>query len=72
MFAISKITAKGQTTIPFEIRKSLKLGEGDLIFYEIGSDKVVRFRKLENVDMAWARSIESTLSEWKGEEDDDL
>ena len=68
----SRITSKGQTTIPFEIRKSLHLREGDLLFYEIGADDVVRFKKLEKVDFEWAQAIESTLSEWQGDEDNDL
>lgn len=68
----SRITAKGQTTIPSEIRKSLELHEGDLLFYELESNNVVRLRKLEKVDMEWSRAIESTLTEWRGTEDDDL
>ena len=68
----SKLTAKGQTTIPSEIRKSLALHEGDLLFYEIESDNVVRVRKLEKVDIEWTRALESTLTEWKGTEDDGL
>ena len=68
----SRLTAKGQTTIPSEIRKSLELNAGDLLFYEVESDKVIRIRKLEKVDLEWSRAIESTLSEWKGSQDDDL
>lgn len=68
----SRLTAKGQTTIPCEIRKTLQLHEGDLIFYEIESENVIRLRKLEKVDVAWSRAIENTLTEWKGSEDDDL
>lgn len=68
----SRLTAKGQTTIPFEIRKSLALHEGDLLFYEIESENVIRVRKLEKVDMESPRAVESTLTEWKGTEDDDL
>lgn len=68
----SRLTAKGQTTIPSEIRKSLDLEEGDLLFYELESENIVRIRKLEKVDMEWSRAVESMLSEWKGIEDDDL
>mgnify|MGYP001617847019 CR=1 FL=1 len=68
----SRLTAKGQTTIPSEVRKSLELRDGDLLFYAIESENLVRIRKLEKVDMQWSRAIESTLSEWKGTEDDDL
>ena len=35
MSAISKITAKGQTTIPQEVRAALKSKPGDLIAWEI-------------------------------------
>jgi len=68
----SKVTAKGQTTIPFEIRKALHLKEGDLLFYEFDSEAVIRFKKLESIDFEWARALESTLTEWHGSADDDL
>ncbi len=68
----SRLTSKGQTTIPSEVRKSLELKDGDLLFYEIESENLVRIRKLEKIDLQWSRAIESTLSEWKGTEDDDL
>jgi antitoxin PrlF len=68
----SRLTAKGQTTIPVEVRKSLHLDEGDLLFYEVGPDNVVRFRKPEKIDVEWSKAIQSTLTEWQGTEDDDL
>ncbi len=68
----SKLTSKGQTTIPSEIRKALHLKEGDLLFYEVESEQVVRFRKLEKIDIEWTKAIESTLTEWQGSQDDDL
>ena len=68
----SKLTAKGQTTIPLEIRKALNLKKNDLLFYEFESGNVIRFRKLEKVDLQWTRAIESTLNEWQGTEDDGL
>ncbi|EDQ34376.1 Regulator of stationary/sporulation gene expression [Hoeflea phototrophica DFL-43] len=37
----SKITAKGQTTIPMEVREYLKVGVGDRIGYEFVDGKVV-------------------------------
>ncbi|KJS15828.1 MAG: type II toxin-antitoxin system PrlF family antitoxin [Hoeflea sp.] len=37
----SKITTKGQTTIPIEVREYLKLGAGDRIGYEFVDGKVV-------------------------------
>ncbi|TVQ78792.1 MAG: AbrB/MazE/SpoVT family DNA-binding domain-containing protein [Bradymonadales bacterium] len=72
MKSTSKLTAKGQTTIPSEIRESLGLYEGDILIYEIDRDKTLRVRKLEDIDLDWAHAVEATLSEWRGSEDDDL
>jgi bifunctional DNA-binding transcriptional regulator/antitoxin component of YhaV-PrlF toxin-antitoxin module len=44
MPAISKITAKGQTTIPQEIRTALKSKPGDLD--HVGGTRTVAARKL--------------------------
>jgi AbrB family looped-hinge helix DNA binding protein len=44
MNARSRITSKGQTTIPVEVRDLLGLKPGDTVTYEIG-DKVVRIAK---------------------------
>lgn len=41
----SKITAKGQTTIPIEVRAYLKIGAGDRIGYEFIDGKVVLVAK---------------------------
>ncbi len=69
--ATSKISPKGQTTVPKEIRDTLDINSGDLIQYEIEGD-VVRIRKLDSDENIWLKSIESTLEEWQGSEDDDL
>ena len=37
----SKITTKGQTTIPIEVREYLKIGAGDRIGYEFVDGKVI-------------------------------
>ncbi len=42
MFAIAKITAKGQTTIPLDVRTALKVTPGDLIAWEVGADEPCR------------------------------
>ena len=43
MPAISKITAKGQTTVPQEVRAALKSKPGDLIAWEIDPEGRVAF-----------------------------
>ncbi len=49
--AISTLTSKGQTTIPGEIRKHLKLKPGDRIEFFVEKDGRVRLIAL-NVDIA--------------------
>lgn len=50
----STLTAKGQTTVPREIREHLGLKPGDKIDYEIAPDGTVRLRvqKLSFADSA--------------------
>jgi antitoxin PrlF len=48
--AESRITSKGQTTIPIEIRRHLKLKPGDRIEFHVQADGKVVLRPL-NVDI---------------------
>jgi antitoxin PrlF len=68
----STLSAKGQTTIPGAVRKRLGLEPGDTLRYEVAVDGSVHLRKARKIDLAWARAIETTLTEWHGEADDDL
>jgi antitoxin PrlF len=68
MSALSKLTSKGQTTIPRKVRDKLALQPGDLIAFEIQGD-VVRLRKVEPVDVGYLRAVQTTLSEWESPED---
>jgi antitoxin PrlF len=66
----SKITSKGQVTLPKEVRKSLGVEAGDRLVYEL-EGKTVRLRKAEPFDAAWHGAIASTLAEWNSPEDDE-
>lgn len=68
MQVTSKLTAKGQTTIPREVREQLSLEPGDLISYQI-DDGAVRLRKLEPIDIGHLRAVQASLSEWESPED---
>jgi antitoxin PrlF len=68
MTALSKLTAKGQTTIPREVRDRLALKPGDLIAFEIKGD-VAQLRKVEPLDVGYLRAVQTTLSEWESPED---
>jgi len=69
--ATSKLTRKYQATIPEPVRRLLHLEAGDAIVFDIGHDKDVHIRKARPVDMAFARSLESTLNEWASEADEE-
>lgn len=67
----SKITSKGQVTVPKKIRDALELHEGDSIAYEV-HDNTAIIKRVPKVDVEWARSLEATLTEWKDGLDDEL
>ena len=67
---ISKLTSKYQATIPSEVREKLDLHSGDKIGFEIIQDKVYLV-KIRPFDLEYHQALESTLSEWDSEEDDE-
>lgn len=71
MTAIAKITAKGQTTVPLEIRNMLNIKPGDLIAWESVANGAVQVRRVQPMDVEYLRAIEGTLSEWSGAADED-
>ena len=63
-----KITSKGQTTLPKEVREALGVKPGDMLVYRISKGKVTLARA-EPMDRAYLKAVESTLSEWSSAED---
>ncbi len=68
--ATSKLTKKYQATIPEPVRRLLHLQAGDAIAFDIEDDDV-HIRKARPVDIAFAQSLEATLSEWASEADEE-
>ena len=64
----SKITSKGQTTLPKAIRDKLGVHPGDTLIYEVEGN-AVRVRKAQPFDLAWHRAILPTLAEWDSPND---
>jgi len=71
MTAIAKITTKGQTTIPQDIRAALHVGAGDMIAWEMAEDGTARVRRVQPLDIEYLRAVEGTLSEWASKSDED-
>ncbi len=69
--ALSKVSVKGQTTLPKEVREILHIKNGDLLQYEIDGN-VIKISKLDLESTLWHKSLTSTMDEWKGSDDDDL
>ena len=68
----SKVTTKGQVTIPKEVRKRLELGAGDMLVYEFQENGLVVVRKMEPFDAGWHRALSATVAdEWNSPEDDE-
>ena len=70
MLAVAKITSKGQTTIPQDVRLALKVSAGDLIAWEVGSDGTATVRRVQPLDLEYLRAVEGTLGEWAGAADE--
>ena len=71
MFAIAKITTKGQTTIPQAVRAAMLVTAGDLIAWEVGPDGTATVRRIQPLDLDYLRAVEGTLSEWAGSADEE-
>jgi AbrB family looped-hinge helix DNA binding protein len=71
MPAIAKITSKGQTTIPVEVRESLNFNPGDLLEWEVNADGSAKVRRIQPLDLEYMRAVEGTLTEWGCAEDEE-
>jgi antitoxin PrlF len=69
--AVSKLTSKYQTTVPAAVREVLCLEKGDMLAFEIADDGAVTVRKAVALDQAFADALQSQLSEWATDEDDE-
>ena len=70
MPSFTKVTAKGQTTIPQVVRAALQVVQGDRIAWEIGTDGTATLRRVRPMDLDYLRAVEGTLSEWTGAADE--
>ena len=67
----SRLSSKGQVTIPKEIRDSLGLEPGDFVTYELADGDAVILRRVEPYDAPYHLAVSETLEEWGSVEDDE-
>jgi len=65
----SRLSGKGQVTLPKRVREALGAKAGDVIVYEVDG-RHVRLRRVEPFDVAFHAALSETLDEWGSEEDD--
>lgn len=81
MFVTAKVNEQGQIIIPQIVRDALNVVPGDIIEWKISQNhQMVTVNRLENfsaeesgienLDIEYLRSLESTLSEWNSSEDE--
>jgi len=68
--AASRLTRKYQATIPADVRRALRLKQGDTVQFEIEGDHVT-MRRQRPADRAYLRGLEANLSEWNSPYDDE-
>ncbi len=65
----SRLTSKGQATIPVEIRKILRLKEGDRVLFALEKGKVT-LKRVDKLDQAFLKLAEAAFDEWNSPEDE--
>ncbi len=70
MRLISRITSKGQITIPKAVRSALGLTEGDLVSFALDHDQAT-LRRVAQPSEAALSSVGTDLTEWASPADED-
>jgi antitoxin PrlF len=66
----SKLSSKGQITVPKEVREKIGAKPGDVVLYEIKGN-VVTLRRAEPFDLQFHSALSKTLDEWATPEDEE-
>jgi antitoxin PrlF len=65
----SRLSSKGQVTIPALVRSAIGLKPGDLVAYDV-QDGVVTLRRVDPIDSSFHAALSGTLTEWGSPEDE--
>ncbi len=67
---VTKLTAKGQTTIPRQVREVLKVGPGDAVVFTVEGETVT-LRRAEKLDPGFLKLATESFTDWNTPEADD-
>ena len=65
----SRVSSKGQLTLPKKIRDIMGIKAGDQVLYDV-DDGVVKLKRVEAFDGAFHSALTKTLDEWTTPEDE--
>ena len=68
---VTKLTSKGQTTIPSPIRKILGIKAGDSVMFTV-EGKHVTLKRAEKLDAGFLRLAQDSFSDWNAPEADEV
>jgi len=66
---LSRLTSKGQATIPVEVRRALRLQTGDRVVFDLKNGKVT-LKRADALDAAFLKLSEIAFEEWNSPEDE--
>ncbi len=67
---VSKLSTKGQITIPADLRKAIGIEPGDMVAYKL-QGKSVKLKRVEPFDAAYHAAVAETLEEWNSPGDEE-
>jgi antitoxin PrlF len=67
---VSKLSAKGQVTIPIEIRKAMGIEPGDLVAYKL-QGQCIKLKRITPFDAVFHSAVSETLEEWSSPDDEE-
>ena len=67
---VSKLSTKGQVTIPADLRKAIGIESGDIVVYEL-QGKSIKLKRVDPFDAAYHAAVAETLEEWNSPEDEE-
>ncbi|HEX9945409.1 MAG TPA: AbrB/MazE/SpoVT family DNA-binding domain-containing protein [Thermoanaerobaculia bacterium] len=66
--SISRVTSKGQVTIPADVRKALNIEQGDDLLFEVASDEAAQVRVVKRQRLSDLRGALRATRPFPGKE----